>query len=97
MAILSDFYKPPVPPIEPCPPKIDPCLLEFLRKLNSRITDLVQSVDPNLLSCNWPDGSNCDLAACVELAVSSGYAKRTKTGVCITQKGRDLIASQSAA
>lgn len=96
MPILSDFYKPPVPPIEPAAPKADPCLLEFLRRLSLRISGNDQSVDPKLLITNWPSGLHCSLDECADLAIKDGYAVKTSTGVSITQEGRDYVASHSA-
>jgi hypothetical protein len=93
MAIMSDFYNPPASKAEPVHPKVEPCLLEFLRRLNSRFTESVTSIDPKLLIPGWPEDLNCSLDDCVHAALEGEYATKTHTGLSITQKGIELASS----
>lgn len=95
MPILSDFINVPTAPVRPAQPKVEAFVLIFLRLLDGLPED--GSIDPKLLVNRWPDGPAYSPENCVNASLSGGYIIERNGMVSITQAGRDLIRSRSAA
>jgi len=91
MAILSDFHKPPVGPIEPVKPKLDDCLRELLRRIGAGTTGEHEWLDVTLIAPNWP--LHCDLEKCVSDAENLQLLRRNGVQVTLTAEGRRSLSS----
>lgn len=86
------------PVVQPAAPKVDQCLLFFMRGLVSALdaSGLIE-LGPRLLANSWPQNVACNLEDCVAKALNAKFVTGDIKKLLVTPLGREFVRSHTAA